>query len=368
MSLYLGLMSGTSMDGIDVAIIDSEKNQLINGATYNYEDEVYSLLEHVLKNEMVTVAEICQLNVLIGRNFAKSALRLIEQSQLAPSDIRAIGSHGQTICHAPLAKIPYTLQLGCAHTIAAITGITVVADFRARDLVHGGQGAPLAPLYHRELFTNRKENIGVVNIGGIANLTVLVQGKPARGWDTGPGNCLMDAWIAKHLHKKFDVDGAWAAQGKILGQLLQYNLCDPFIQSSVPKSIGKEYFSLTWLEQQLTEDYQPEDVQRTLLEFTAQTIVNNVNLVTPKLQKLYICGGGVHNKLLLNRLADLLPECHVESIASLGVSPDYLEAMLFAWLAAQTMSRKLIDLSSITGSNQLMVLGAIFPAGAVNKR
>lgn len=367
MSLYLGLMSGTSMDGIDVAIMDTDNNQFINGLTYRYDDEVYNMLTYVLANEKITITDICQLDILIGRNFAKAAQHLMQQTNLNSGDIRAIGSHGQTIYHAPLATIPFTLQLGCAHTIAAVTGIPVVADFRTRDLIYGGQGAPLAPLYHQQIFANATENIGVINIGGIANLTTIIPGQSSRGWDTGPGNCLMDAWISKHRQKRFDVDGAWAAQGKILDRLLNQLLADPFIQSNAPKSTGREYFSLAWLEQQLQEEYQPEDIQRTILEFTAQTIAINVNSVTPNLQKLYICGGGVHNKLLLNRLAVLLPHCQVESVATLGISPDYLEAMLFAWLAAQTIAGKMVDLTSITGSKQLMVLGAIYPADAVNK-
>lgn len=361
MTLYIGLMSGTSMDGIDAALVDMSKNKLLLGRTLKYSDEVKNRIDTLLDGSNLSLASICQLNTLIGKEFANAAIDLLQQAKLSSSDICAIGSHGQTVCHNTNNAIPYTLQLGCAHTISTLTGITVVADFRTRDLVLGGEGAPFAPVYHHELFKHEQEHIAVVNVGGIANITLIHPNEPIKGWDVGPGNCLMDAWIMKHQGKSYDARGDWAKQGVIIQPLLTTLMADPFIHLPAPKSIGKEYFSLSWLEGYVSNSYKLVDVQKTLLMFTAKTIADSLLKERNYVKKLYLCGGGTHNFALLDMLSQLLPETAVNSIAEVGLSPDYLEAMIFAWLAAQTINHVPVDLRSITGSIRPVILGAIYP-------
>ncbi|VEB36181.1 anhydro-N-acetylmuramic acid kinase [Legionella sainthelensi] len=361
MSLYIGLMSGTSMDGIDAALVDIATNKLLLGLTINYSDEVKNRINILLDGSNLSLASICQLNTLIGKEFARAVNELLQEAQLSSSDICAIGSHGQTVCHDTNCAIPYTLQLGCAHTISTLTDITVVADFRTRDIVLGGQGAPFAPIYHQELFKHEHNPLAVVNVGGIANITLIRPNEPIKGWDVGPGNCLMDAWIMRHQGKSYDAHGSWAQQGKVIEPLLTTLMTDPFVHLSAPKSIGKEYFSLAWLEGHLRNDYKPEDVQKTLLVFTAQTIAHSLLTEKNHVDKLYLCGGGTHNSALLNMLNQLLTATEVKSIGEVGISPDYLEAMMFAWLAAQTLNYVPLDLRTITGSTHPAILGAIYP-------
>lgn len=364
MALFIGLMSGTSMDGIDAAIVDIPSNKLLYGFTKEYSDEVTRRLNNLLYGSELSVASICQLNTLIGRDFAAAANEALSAAKLTANDIYAIGSHGQTVCHNTNTSIPYTLQLGCGHTISSLTGITVVADFRTRDLVHGGQGAPFAPLYHQELFNEYRSDIAVVNIGGITNITLININESPRGWDVGPGNCLMDAWIFKHHEKLYDAEGAWAQQGEVIQHLLTELLSDSFMQSVAPKSIGKEYFSLSWLAPYLKKEYKSVDVQKTLLAFTAYSIADAITPYKKSVQELFLCGGGTHNLALYQMIQSLLPEIAVRSISEMGISPDYLEAMLFAWLAAQTVNHKTVDLSLITGSKKPLILGAIYPYNA----
>lgn len=362
MSLYIGLMSGTSMDGIDAALVDTTSNTLLYGITKQYSAPLKKRIDAVIRGEDLNLASLAQLNTLIGREFAQATLELLERAEVAAKDVVAIGSHGQTLEHDAFASIPYTVQSGCGHTIASLTGITVVADFRTRDLVHGGQGAPFAPLYHQELFGASKEPIAVVNIGGIANITLLSPKNTIKGWDIGPGNCLMDAWISYHKQQSFDADGWWASEGEQIPLLLNQLLRDPFLSQNPPKSIGKEYFSLAWLDEYLKKEYAPVDVQQTLLALTAHTIATTILHAPDLIRQVYICGGGAHNRSLMDKLSELLPGISVQSTAQVGVSPDFMEAMMFAWLAAQTLNNKPVDLSAITGSDKPIVLGAVYPA------
>jgi anhydro-N-acetylmuramic acid kinase len=362
MTLYIGLMSGTSMDGIDVALVDMTTNTLLHGVTTKYSAEVKGLIDALLIGDNLTLSSLCQLNTLIGEEFADAANVLLGEVKLSSNDICAIGSHGQTVCHNTKSSIPYTLQLGCPHTISSRTGITVVADFRTRDLVNGGQGAPFAPLYHQELFSQENELIAVVNIGGIANITLIHPHERVTGWDVGPGNCLMDAWIAKHQGKTYDADGAWAQQGNVIRSLFEAIIADPFISLTAPKSIGKEYFCLSWLENYLKTEYKPVDIQKTLLALTVKTIADTILNQVNQVKTVYLCGGGAHNVTLVQMLTHLLPASSVKSVADRGVSPDFLEAMMFAWLAAQTINQIPVDLSTITGSKFPAILGAIYPA------
>lgn len=361
MTLFIGLMSGTSMDGIDAALVHLPSNKLQCGITKKYSDELKQRIDEVINGTHLSLASICQLNTLIGREFAGAVNELLQEAKVEPRAIKAIGSHGQTVCHDTNCSIPYTLQLGCGHTISSLTGITVVADFRTRDMVNGGQGAPFAPLYHQELFLNADLNIALVNIGGISNVSFIAPEQSTTGWDVGPGNCLMDAWISRHLGKPYDAGGSWAKQGRVIQPLLAQLLADSFFLMPAPKSIGKEYFSLEWLQRHLVQEYKPEDIQATLAALTAHSIASTIQSNQNKIKRLYLCGGGTHNTYLLHLLTQLLPEIEVGSIAEAGASPDYLEAMMFAWLAAQTIEHRPVNLTSITGSKVLAILGAVYP-------
>lgn len=361
MALYIGLMSGTSMDGIDAALVELPSNKLVHGITVQYSDEIKNRIDHVLSGINLSLGEICQLNTLIGREFAGAVNVLLREAKVSPEQIEAIGSHGQTVCHDTSGAVPYTLQLGCGHSISSLSGITVVADFRTRDLVNGGQGAPFAPLYHQELFSQSDTEVALVNIGGIANVTFISPEQKTKGWDVGPGNCLMDGWIYQHQKKTYDANGAWSASGVVIKPLLDHLLSDPFFALAAPKSIGKEYFSLSWLEKHLLKEYEPVDVQATLLALTAHAIAESILNNKKQIKQVYLCGGGTHNSELRNLLTELLPETTVSSISDAGFSPDYLEAMMFAWLAAQTINHTPVDLTFITGSEKLALLGAVYP-------
>lgn len=361
MALYIGLMSGTSMDGVDAALVNLETNHCVAGLTRPYGEKARGFLDEVLQAESVGLGVLAQLSSVLGREFGQAALDLLAQSHCSAKDIVAIGSHGQTICHDATAEIPYTVQLGCPHTIAEMTGIRVVADFRTRDLVVGGQGAPFAPLYHQVLFGHLALPLAVVNIGGIANVTFLDQSQVSRGYDTGPGNCLMDAWIRQTCDKTYDADGAWASTGHVLQPLLIEMLTDPYFQQTPPKSLGKEYFSEAWLRSKLHETYSPADVQATLLKLTAITIAEAISQHSPRPSKVVLCGGGVHNSALHCAIQQHLRKIPVVSSVSLGVDPDFIEAMLFAWLAEKTIHNVPVDLAALTGSKKPVILGAIYP-------
>ncbi|MFA5960362.1 MAG: anhydro-N-acetylmuramic acid kinase [Tatlockia sp.] len=358
---YLGLMSGTSMDGIDAAIIDASTNTFIAGLTYPYQDAVKEALYTVMEQQSVSLKNYSQLNTLLGREFAHAALELLNQSGLSSSAIAAIGSHGQTLCHDSTAEIPYTLQSGCAHTIAELTQIPVVADFRTRDVVVGGQGAPFAPLYHQALFQGAAFPLAVVNIGGIANLSYLSNSNAVHGYDLGPGNCLMDAWVKKHRNTAYDEKGAFASSGLVIEPLLDRLLHDPFFSRSYPKSLGKEYFSLNWLMPHLKGEEASQDVQATLLMLTAKSIVQGIQCEPVAPKKVFVCGGGVHNLALMETMNRLMPEIECLSTQAININPDFIEAMMFAWLAMKTLNGEAQDLSQITGARQSVILGAIYP-------
>jgi len=367
MSLYIGLMSGTSMDGIDAALVDMTNHSFIQGITRPYSKDVKQQLDDVLSGAWSGPGALSQLNTLIGKEFGLASLQLLEESKRQAKDIVAIGSHGQTLFHDTSVAIPYTLQVGCAHTIAEMTGITVVADFRTRDLVAGGQGAPFAPIYHQAVFRQHGFPLAVVNIGGIANISCLNSEHDLSGYDTGPGNCLMDAWIFKHQQKNYDKHGEWASSGQVIAPLLSQILEDEYFHRPLPKSVGKEYFSCAWLANYLNENWRPVDVQATLLHVTAVSIANAVKSMSTAPSQVLLCGGGVHNRALCQVLSDQLPELDVLSTEALNVSPDYLEAMMFAWFADNALQNKAINLHGVTGAKRPTVLGAIYPAGLLQK-
>lgn len=355
--LYIGLMSGTSADGIDAALVDFNQPQpkLI---AHHYIEYSSSLRKDIL--------ELCQpgpdeinrlgtLDVLLGKEFAAAAKILLEKNKLVPEQIRAIGSHGQTIRHHPQRQ--FTLQVGDPNIIAAETSITTVADFRRRDMAYGGQGAPLVPAFHQFIFADKNKNRAIINIGGIANVTLLSE--CVIGFDSGPGNTLLDAWTEKHLQQPYDKNGAWAAQGTVNQPLLINLLKDPFFKRNPPKSTGPDYFNLSWLEKFLSHQITPVDVQATLVEFTARSIVETIKKYLST-GEMFVCGGGIHNHLLLNRLQDLAQPLTVNSTITLGIDPDWVEAIAFAWLAKQTLEKKTGNLMTVTGARQATILGAVY--------
>jgi anhydro-N-acetylmuramic acid kinase len=361
LNLYIGLMSGTSMDGIDAALINAKKNALIAGLTTPYPKKLQEQLLDFDVNKKYTPKTILELNQKLGQAFANAALALLKQTTYTAKDITAIGSHGQTLFHNPDEDIPTTLQLACPHTIAENTGITVVADFRTRDLVLGGQGAPFAPYYHQELLKNTDLPAVIINIGGISNISILKQSAPPLGYDTGPGNTLMDSWIKKHQNIGFDENGDWAASGNLIPSLLKKLLADDFFKKRGPKSIDKAYYSLNWLEQHLDAGYQPEDIQATLLHLTAHSIADTIKAEASDAKQILLCGGGVHNVALKQALINYLPNQAINTTQAFDINPDYLEAMMFAWLAEQAILKQPVDLTQITGSNKPSIMGVIHP-------
>ncbi|EED34253.1 anhydro-N-acetylmuramic acid kinase [Luminiphilus syltensis NOR5-1B] len=354
-------MSGTSIDGIDAALIeiDDQTVRLVATHSSTYPASLQQQLRDLAlpgDNEIdrMGVADHALADVL-----ADAALAVIAEAGCQIGDIAAIGSHGQTIRHRPDGATPFTLQIGDPHRIAERTGCPVVADFRRRDMAAGGQGAPLAPLFHRALLAPVDRCSAVVNIGGIANVTVLDAGGRITGFDTGPGNTLMDAWIRKHRGLDYDEDGAWARTGQIDHPLLACLQGDPYFYRPPPKSTGPEYFNLSWLEPQLPTVASAEDIQRTLLELTASTVAESVAQYRP--QRLAVCGGGAHNGLLMQRLSDRLDTIEVVSSEVLGLHPDWVEASAFAWLASQAISGTPVDAATVTGAEGPRILGVIYP-------
>src|SRR3990167_901413 len=358
---YVGLMSGTSMDAVDVALVSFSPLQLI--ATHS--EPIPFTLKHALlalnSSQENTLVSLGRADTLLGRLFAHSCLQLLKHSPLSPSEVRAIGSHGQTVYHAPHSDAPFTLQIGDPNIIASMTGITTVADFRRRDMALGGQAAPLTPAFHNFLLRHPQENRWILNIGGISNLTFLAADphQPVVGFDTGPGNTLLDAWCYAHLKKPYDDAGQWSQSGHVYSPLLTACLEDPYFSLPPPKSTGREYFHLTWLTQKMNAwpDLSPQDVQATLVELTAVSISRAIQSLPATPGSLWMCGGGIYNKALIERIMTL---CHPHRIMytdAVGIPPKWIEAVSFAWLAQQTLEGKPGNLPSVTGARALTILG-----------
>jgi anhydro-N-acetylmuramic acid kinase len=368
MRLYLGLMSGTSMDAIDAALVDFDAaplRVLATGAT-RFAPALRTRLAALLDAATTPLDELGQLDVELGRAFAGAALDLLQAAGVAPHTVAAIGSHGQTVRHRPDLPAPFTLQIGDPNTIAELTGITVVADLRRRDVAAGGQGAPLVPVFHDNVFRSATQDRVIANIGGIANITVLHRAGPLIGFDTGPGNRLLDAWSLRHRGIAFDDDGAWAAGGLVRADLLARLLDDPYLRLPAPKSTGRELFNLGWLERKLAGfSYPPQDVQATLQEFTAATLATAVSAAAPG-AALYVCGGGAHNGALLAALARRLTPSPVATTQALGLDPDYVESVAFAWFARRTLASQTSSAASVTGARGPRILGGIYPGRQVS--
>lgn len=360
---YVGLMSGTSMDGIDAVLVRFEGANVSLQATTTlaYPHEVRERLERLSQNHG-TPDELGELDHRIGGLFAEAARRVIDSSGVDPAQIAAIGSHGQTIRHQPNGRHPFSLQLGDPNLIAEHTGVTTIADFRRRDLAAGGEGAPLVPAFHQAFFGRAGEDRCILNIGGIANITCLPAKGPEGvfGFDTGPGNALMDAWCQHHTGRPYDKDGRWASEGRVNHELLADMLSDGYFAQPAPKSTGKEKFNLAWIQTHLArhEEIPPADVQRTLLELTVVSVREQLDKAPGG--KVFVCGGGVRNAALMDALRRACGDRPIELTQRLGLDPQWVEATAFAWLARQTLAGQPGNLPRVTGARGERILGAIY--------
>jgi len=363
---FIGIMSGTSLDGVDCVAVDFSYRppRILAWSFHPYPDELRDrLLELMQPDWHGGLDEIGHIDAELGRTYAQAVLALLEDHHLSASDVMAIGCHGQTVRHAPEQNPAFSIQLGDPNRIAELTGITSVADFRRRDIAAGGQGAPLVPAFHQDIFYSPTENRVILNIGGIANITRLANNEPVTGFDTGPGNILMDLWIQEHRGETYDKNGDWAASGHVREDLLQALLEDPYFHQSPPKSTGREYFNLDWMDLQLQDPMITEtDIQATLAELTAASIAMAIREQASECAGLYVCGGGAFNSHLMQRLEAQLPELSIQTTDSLGIPPDQVEAIAFAWLARQSLRGNPGNLPSVTGAEHLVILGGIYPA------
>lgn len=364
--LYIGLISGTSADGIDAALVRFDQNQprLVHALTHAWPEALRTQILRVAQGETtLDLDAFGRLDVAVGDVFADAVDALLTQSGAPASSVRAVGSHGQTVRHRPVGEHPFTLQIGNAAVIAERCGIDVVADFRTADVAAGGQGAPLLPAVHGMLLNAPGRTRVVLNLGGIANITVLAANGDVSGFDTGPANGLMDAWCLRHRGEAFDRDGVFAASGHANETLLAELLRDPYFALPPPKSTGREHFHLAWLDSRLhAVSISPADVQATLLELTARSVAVAIDAHAKDATDVLLCGGGVHNPILAQRLRELLQPRELASTADYGVDPDYLEATAFAWLARQRLLGLPGNLPAVTGAKGFRVLGAIYSA------
>ena len=354
MELYIGIMSGTSLDGVDVVLCEINKHdcKLLSSYEHPFPVALKENILHLIEN-VISIQEVGELDQKLGMLFADAVNTFMKEQNVDPKQIKAIGSHGQTLWHQPQGENPFSMQLGDPNVISTRTGMKVVADFRRKDVALGGNGAPFAPAFHQFLFGNADASVSIVNIGGMANITVL--GKKLIGYDTGCGNVLMDMWIAKHKGITYDKDGVWAKSGKVEYTLLDAMLEDDYFKQSYPKSTGREKFNEAWLEQFLEgKAYKSEDIQRTLLELTAMSISNEVLKFNNDI--LMLCGGGAKNSFLVERLAILMPNIQVGIVQY----ADTLEAMAFAWLAYKRLHNEHVNLKEVTGARANGILGGVY--------
>ncbi len=365
--LFLGLISGTSADGIDVALarFDASATECLAAQTVPMPVDLHdAVLELGQGRDTVEIDFLGHIDARLGKVFAEAALNLLQKMAIAPSAITAIGSHGQTLRHRPDQPWPFTLQLADPARIAEYTGIQTIADFRRSDLAAGGQGAPLAPAFHAAVFSKPGISRAVLNLGGIANLTLLpADAAPIRGFDSGPANGLLDAWCQHHTGHPYDRDGCLAKQGQTLPTLLRSMLDDPYFAQLPPKSTGREYFNLDWLNAYLAgSSATVTDIQATLLELSVRTTTQALARHAPNIQEVLVCGGGVHNPVLMQHLRQALAPIRLMTTAELGVDPDFVEALAFAWLARQRLRGLPGNLPTVTGACGPRQLGAIYPA------
>ncbi|HKJ15746.1 MAG TPA: anhydro-N-acetylmuramic acid kinase [Xanthomonadales bacterium] len=355
--LFIGLLSGTSRDGTDLALVsfEDDKPALVSSACFPYSTELADALRAAIESgQRPDKQTLNMLDRQLGEFFASCVHKLLHDADVYYQKVKAIGSHGQTVWHEP----PESIQLGDPALIASKTGIMTIGRFRQPDLEAGGEGAPLAPLIHRAMLRPEHGQRGILNLGGIANLTLLDARGNVSGYDTGPANCLLDGWIRRNKGEAFDRNGQWAGTGKPIIPVLMTLLEDPWFSRPPPKSTGVEYFHLKWLEQKVQlEGFAPEDIQATLSELTARSVANEI---PDQVSEVLICGGGIHNDDLLRRLKAARPDCTFESTLTAGIDPDAVEAMLFAWLARERLLEHAQDTTSITGARHPVLLGSLY--------
>lgn len=360
---YVGLMSGTSMDAIDAALVEFDNKAKLK--LYR-EYPIDNSLRHQIRliNEKSDLGHIADLDHELGHLFAKAVNDLLKEANVSSDQVNAIGSHGQTILHKPNTTHKTSIQIADPNIICAETGITTVADFRRMDMAFGGQGAPLASAFHQYQFQKDNKSLVILNIGGIANITLLPSdNSKVIGFDTGPGNGLLDDWIQLNKDEEYDKDSAWALSGKINNELLEQLLSDNYFSLAAPKSTGREYFNLDWLKKYLSKhnsEIPPEDVQATLLKLTVQTISNAINNIAKEYEEVLLCGGGAYNPAFLKSLQDLLPDMKVSTTEDYGLTPDCIEAVTFAWLAKQRIENKPANIPDVTGAKKKVLLGGVY--------
>ena len=360
---YIGIMSGTSLDGVDAVLVDFDPaaSSLIQSYFLPYDDDLRTALLSLHQPGYDELNRAALLSNRLSSWYAQAVRNLLKQTGVRPQEVVAVGCHGQTVRHCPEVDKRYSIQLVNAALLAELTQITVVVDFRSRDMAAGGQGAPLVPAFHQAWFGDPGRHRAIVNIGGIANITNLDPHSTTIGFDCGPGNILMDAWCQRHLAKNFDKDGEWAASGHVISDLLARLLNDPFFTCLPPKSTGRELFNLEWAERHLRGNEKAEDVQATLLQLTVAAIAQSLRAHCSAVSEMYVCGGGAHNGLLMSRLAESLPGKKVALTDQLGIAADWVEAFAFAWLGQQALARKPGNLPAVTGAMGERILGAIYP-------
>ncbi|MFV0591575.1 MAG: anhydro-N-acetylmuramic acid kinase [Draconibacterium sp.] len=365
MERYIGIMSGTSMDGIDVVLVafENDKIQDVRLHTQSFPGKLKAALTALITTYQTSLEKIGETERRLTLCYADAVHQLLIKSGINSEDVIAMGCHGQTVFHAPVGRFPFTMQLVDGNLLAAKTGIRTVVDFRRMDMAFGGQGAPLVPAFHQAFLKSRQENRVILNLGGIANITVLSDDDDkVLGFDTGPANCLMDAWIQYIKGEKFDKDGGWAASGHIIPALLEKMLGENYFSLSAPKSTGRELFNLDWLNRHLKEikEFKNEDVQATLLELTATSVAEAVKKYAPDTNAMYVCGGGAFNQFLMKRFGFHLPGIRVSGTEKLGLPPQQVEATAFAWLAMRRIKNLSGNLPSVTGAGRKVLLGTIY--------
>ena len=369
MAWFVGLMSGTSLDGVDGVLAEARPGQLLQARAHVHRSFDAALRTALLNLNSTGPDEIHRgalaANALM-RLYAEVVAQLLRAAGLKPGHVRAVGAHGQTVRHRPgeFDGTGYTMQLINGALLAELTGIDVVCDFRSRDVAAGGQGAPLVPAFHAASFGRSDLDVAVLNVGGIANLTLLPAQGPVGGFDCGPGNVLMDLWCQRHRGQDFDANGAWASTGRVRPDLLAQWLDDPYFELAPPKSTGRDLFHADWLAARSDDDENTADVMATLAELTAASAVQALNRYAPGTKLMLVCGGGAHNGHLMNRLAQLGGAgLTVQSTAGVGVPPDQVEALAFAWLAQRFLNREPGNLPAVTGARGARIVGALYPAG-----
>lgn len=356
---YIGIMSGTSLDGIDLVLASfTPEPKLISSLLQAFPPQLKLQLQQLSQPGDNEIELLGPTEQQLAQSYAAGVDALLRQAGVKASTIAAIGCHGQTIRHRPDGSLPFSYQVGDMHKLAMLCQIPVIADFRRKDIAYGGQGAPLVPAFHRAIFTKTDTRRAVVNIGGIANVSLLLPDTQVQGFDTGPGNALLDNWVMQCLAKPYDHHGEFCRQGQLIPGLLAAMLADPYFSRPAPKSTGREYFNLNWLQQFQPEQYHPADVQRTLCRLTAQSIADSLQHSQP--QQVFVCGGGAHNPVLMADLALVIPDCAINSTSMLGVEPDWVEAMAFAWLAWAYQHQVPGNLPEVTGASKACVLGVAY--------